>query len=153
MTSIAFARRFLIVPLLVLLLVLLGTRLLNETQHLWAPFKISREETLIQDGDKIHAIIRVNVNRRYDVKFRERVVHLETSTTFADNAHDPITARTGEFTLEKEFQISPDTLPGRYCHITEWWVTYNRVNQQYGVYDPACIDITDATGTLSQGNG
>jgi hypothetical protein len=116
------------------------------TQHLWAPFAdlAERKETLVYLNGALHASIDSTVYRRYPVMFRERIVHLKTGRWYALQEHAALTARTGRFILPKVFELPEGYLSGRYCHITEYTVTYNMLNTQFGVFEPACVDVRNS---------
>ena len=112
------------------------------TQHLWSPFNAGeRIETLSQNGRTITALIQSNINRRYPVRFRERLVHIESGEPYLIQEHGSLTAQIGEFTLPKTFELPAEApTTGRYCHITEMSVQYNMVNSQFYLFT-ACIDV------------
>lgn len=112
------------------------------TQHLWKPFVTARVEVLTQDGRQINAKIQTTVENRHPVTFRDRLVHIDSGAWYSLNEHKSLTAQTGTSTIPKVITLPDDAPTGRYCHITEYAVVYNQLNAQLGVYEPACLEVT-----------
>jgi hypothetical protein len=92
------------------------------------------------------ATIDADIGDRYEVRFRDRLVPLDSGRFYALAEHGSLTAQIGQFSLVKNWNL-PDDFPskaypeGTWCHITEWTVKYNALNTQFGRYEPACTEV------------
>lgn len=130
----------LIVTMFVFAFVFTPTSLL--TQHIWAPFDLTRAEVIeqVEPGSReVLAVKHMNIGTRYPVIFHERLVHMQSNEVVGLTQSSSMTGRTGEFIERKTLYLPENYETGRWCRITEAEIRYNIINTKYITYPYACF--------------